>query len=235
MRIVLRYCLCICISFFSAMNVHAQRSEKAIKADKEWIPTGQWPFLLRRFEPATIVTGFINKKKTIHPCNIHIGKHTLMYVLNDTLMEADPGNVNYVEFVNGDKYVANGNTFAKIVKEDSIGRVLMVRLVDYDKFKGSANDASHMGSFTLGGDFGEISLDLIGAYVGNPDELPLPVLDTYFFVFKGEIFEVTDKNILARINQSRRKEYRAFTRSAEIISRNESSVLKIWNNFFVNY
>ena len=115
MRIVLRYCLCICISFFFAMNVHAQRSEKAIKADKEWIPTGQWPFLLRRFEPATIVTGFINKKKTIHPCNIHIGKHTLMYVLNDTLMEADPGNVNYVEFVNGDKYVANGNTFAKIV------------------------------------------------------------------------------------------------------------------------
>ena len=169
MRIVLRYCLCICISFFSAMNVHAQRSEKAIKADKEWIPTGQWPFLLRRFEPATIVTGFINKKKTIHPCNIHIGKHTLMYVLNDTLMEADPGNVNYVEFVNGDKYVANGNTFAKIVKEDSIGRVLMVRLVDYERFKGAANDASHMGSFTLGGDFGEISLDLIGAYVGNPD------------------------------------------------------------------
>jgi hypothetical protein len=158
-----------------------------------------------------------------------------MYVLNDTLMEADPGNVNYVEFINGDKYVANGNTFAKIVKEDSIGRVLMVRLVDYERFKGAANDASHMGSFTLGGDFGEISLDLIGAYVGNPDELPLPVLDTYFFVFKGEIFEVTDKNILARINQSRRKEYRAFTRSAEIISRNESSVLKIWNNFFVNY
>lgn len=213
----------------------AQRSEKAILADKDWVPTGEWPFLLRRFEPATIVTGFFNKKKTIYPCNIHIGKHTLMYVLNDTLMQANPGNVNYVEFRNGDKYTAIGNVFAKVVKEDSIGRVLLVQLVDNEKFRNSANDISRAGFFSLEGDFGDISIDFIGSYVPKPEEEPLPILDTYFFNYNGEIFEVTDKNVLARISPERKKEYKAFTRAEEILTRRESSVLKIWNTFFVNY
>ena len=213
----------------------AQRSEKAIQADKEWVPTGEWPFLLRRFEPATIVTGFINKKRTIYPCNIHIGKHTLMYVLNDTLMQANPGNVNYVEFRNGDKYTAIGNVFAKVVQEDSIGRVLLVKLVDNDRFRRSANDISRAGFFSLEGDFGDISIDFIGSYIPNPEEEPLPILDTYFFNFNGEIFEVTDKNVLAHISPERKKEYKAFTRAEEILTRRESSVLKIWNTFFVNY
>lgn len=213
----------------------AQRTDKAVQADQDWRPTGKWPFLLRRFEPATIVTGFVNKKKTVYPCNIHVGKQTLMYVLNDTLMQANPGNVNYVEFRNGDKYIAFGNTFAQVVREDSVGRVLRVRLIDDEKLKGSASDASNMSSFTLGGDFGELSIDFSGSYIVNPEEEPLPIIDTYFLNFNREIFEVTDKNILQRIRQDRRKEYRAFTRSAEILSRNESSVLKIWEKFFVNY
>ena len=235
-----RYCLLyLCLSIFLALlfpaEICAQTETKVNETDKDWLPTGEWPFLNRRFEPATIVTGFINKKKTVYPCNIHVGKQTLMYVLNDTLMQASPGNVNYVEFRNGDKYVAFGNTFAKVVREDSVGRVLRVRLVDLDKFKGSANDASNMGSFTVGGDFGELSIDFSGSYIVNPEEQPLPLIDTYYLNYNKEIFEVTDKNILQRIRQDRRKEYRGFTRSAEIISRNESSVIKIWETFFVNY
>lgn len=221
--------------FVEPASLTAQNTDKAAQADNDWLPTGEWPFINRRFEPATIVTGFINKKKTVYPCNIHIGKQTLMYVLNDTLMQASPGNVNYVEFRNGDKYVAFGNTFAKVVREDSVGRVLRVRLVDYEKFKGSEKDASNMSSFTLGGDFGELNIDFSGSYIVNPEAEPLPTIDTYFLNYNKEIFEVTDKNILQRIRQDRRKEYRGFTRSAEIISRNESSVLKIWETFFVNY
>lgn len=231
---MIRFIFAIFILFCS-LGINAQNKEQAIQADKEWMPTGEWPFLNRRFELATIVTGFINKKKTVYPCNIHIGKQTLMYVFNDTLMQASPGNVNYVEFRNGDKYVAFGNTFAKVVREDSVGRVLRVRLIDTDKFKASEKDASNMSSFTLGGDFGELNIDFSGSYIVNPEEEPLPVIDTYFLNFNKEIFEVTDKNILQRIRQDRRKEYRGFTRSAEILSRNESSVLKIWDTFFVNY
>ena len=69
----------------------------------------------------------------------------------------------------------------------------------------------------------------------RPEEEPLPTIDTYFINYNKEIFEVTDKNILQRIRPERKKEFKAFTRSAEIISRNEASVLKIWDTFFVNY
>lgn len=215
--------------------VRENRSEKAIKADKDWQPTGEWPFLLRRFETATIVTGFINKKKTIYPCNIHIGKQTLMYMIDEQMMEADPYNVNSVEFINGDKYISIGNSFAKVIREDSIGKVVLVKLIDYDKMREDENDVRHKGAVTIEGDFGSLSLDFINQYVPNPEELPLPVKDTYFFFFDKDIFQVTDKNVLAHVNPARKKEYRAFTRSAEIISTNESSVLKIWEQFFVNY
>ncbi len=227
----MRYRLVI-MTLFGALAVS---NSVAQERTDEWMPTGVWPFLNAKFEPATIVTGFVSKKKTVYPCNIHVGNHKLMYVLNDTLMQASPGNVNYVEFRNGDKYTALGNSFAKVVREDSVGRVLRVRGVDWDKLKGSEKDASNMSAFTLQGDFGDFSIDFSGSYIPNPEEQPLPIKDTYYINFNREIFEVTDKNILQRIRPERKKEYRGFTRSAEIISRNESSVIKIWERFFLNY
>lgn len=237
MRVLILSILALmCFNSVKAQSlVRENRSENAIKADKEWQPTGEWPFLLRRFETATIITGFINKKKTIYPCNIHIGKQTLMYMLDDQMMEADPYNVNSVEFINGDKYISIGNSFAKVIREDSIGKVVLVKLVDYDKMKEDENDVSHKGAVTIEGDFGSLSLDFINQYVANPEELPLPVKDTYFFIYDKDIFQVTDKNVIAHINPARKKEYKAFTRSAEIISTNESSVLKIWDEFFIKY
>lgn len=219
------------------LPLHAQKQrDAAAKADKEWIPTGVWPFLNRRFESAEVVTGFITPKKTIVPCNIHIGKQTLMYVQNDTLMEADAGNVSRVTFKNGDVYIPIGhNVFGKIVHEDSVGKVVRVRLVDKKEFDKNAKDTRHLGSFNLGGDFGELNIDFISTYDAKPEEKPLPILDTYFFIHKLKIFEVTDKNVLENINPTRRKEYRVFTRSAEILSHNQSSVMKIWEQFFVKW
>lgn len=207
--------------------------EEALKADAEWIPTGVWPFLNRRFQAAEVVTGLFRKTKTVVPCNIHIGTQHLYYMQKDTLMEADPVNVSRVTFPNGDVYIPIGSTFGRIVREDSVGKVICVRLVDKEKFDESAKDASRMGSFSLGGNFGTFNMDLISAYVANSEEQPLPILDTYYFIYDLEIFEVTDKNILAHINPARKREYKAFTRSAEILSHNESSILKIWQTFFL--
>ena len=67
------------------------------------------------------------------------------------------------------------------------------------------------------------------------EEQPIPTVNRFYFLYGGEVFEATDRNILKRINQERRKEYRIFTRSAEIISTNLSSMLKVWENFFVKY
>jgi len=205
-------------------------------AQDDWQPTGVWPFENQRFMPAEVVTGLVYKKKTLVPCNIHIGNQTLWYVKDDTLMEALPGTVNRVTFKNGDTYIpVSSNTFGKIVVEDSVGKVVRVRLIDKQRFEEEGRSASNLGSFTLGGDFGEIGLDLIGSYIAKPEEEPLPTLDHFFFVYKLEIFPVTDKEVLKRINPARRKEYKAFTRSAEILVHNERSVRKIWQEFFVKY
>ena len=220
----------------SAQVLLSERSGDAKAADRDWVPTGVWPFLNRRFLPAEVVTGFVTKKKTVVPCNIHVGKQTLWYAQNDTLMEANAGSISRVSFVNGDVYVPlSDNAFGKVIHEDSVGKVIRLRLVDKKKFDDSANDASRMGSFSLGGDFGSLNLDLISSYVANPEEDPLPILDTFYFIYKYEIFEMTDKNILSHINPQRRKEYKAFTRSAEILSHSEASAMKIWNEFFVKW
>lgn len=202
--------------------------------DKEWEPTGAWPFLNRRFRTAEVVTGFFNKKRTVVPCNIHIGNQCLYYVNKDTLMQADPSNVGLVTFRNGDRYMAiGGKNFAKIVHEDTFGKILRVRTVDIEQHKRNGQDVSSLGTVTIQGDFGSLSLNLIGSYVGNPEERPLPVLDTFYFVYDMDIFEVTDKNVISHIDKARHSEYRNFTRSAEIIMHNFSSVKKIWDKFFV--
>ncbi|MCH5177244.1 MAG: hypothetical protein J1F25_04395 [Prevotellaceae bacterium] len=216
--------------------VTAKQRQQALKDDADWIPTGEWPFLNRRFQQAEVVTGFFNKKTTVVPCNIHIGNQTLWFMQADTLLEAIPTSISTVKFSNGDVYMPIGtNAFGCIVHEDSVGKVVRVRLIDKKRFDEKARDVSQMGSFTLSSEaFGTLGLNLISSYEGNPDEQPLPVIDTFFFVYNLEIFEVTDKNVLAHIPAERRREYKNFTRSAEILSHNQSSIMKIWQTFFVN-
>lgn len=208
-------------------------SSQLAAQEPEWVPTGVWPFLNRRFMTAEVVTGFIYKKKTQVPCNIHVGTQALWYVQDDTMMVADAGLVSRVSFPNGDVYVPiSSSCFAKVIIDDSVGKVVRVRTVDEEKFSERGRDASNMASFSLSGTFGNLDLDLISQYDAHPEEQPLPVLDTFYFIYNLEIFECTDKEILKRIDQTRRREYKAFTRSAEIMMHHESSVRKIWQEFF---
>ena len=134
-------------------------------------------------------------------------------------------------------YVMIIHAFGKIVHEDSIGKVIRVREVDAKEMEKRKMDASNLGFVTISseGVFPDLAIDFMGQYEPKPEERPLPILDTYYFYFKGELFESTTKNILNHINPARRKEYKAYTRSAEILSRTESSNMKIWNDFFVHY
>ena len=208
-----------------------------ISAQDEWVPTGVWPFLHEKFRVATVVTGFFKPVKTQVPCNIHIGRQSLYYSKDDTLMEANPGSILRVEFPDATYIPVGINTFGRIMHEDSIGKIIRVREVDWKALEESGGDANRLGVFNLTGDglFPSISIDLLGQYVPRPEELPVPIKDTYFFYFKGDIFPATEKNILSHIDQSRRREYKAYTRSAEILSTTFSSMSRIWNDFFVNY
>lgn len=222
------------VLFLMTIPVAAQNNN-SLKPD-EWVPTGVWPFLNKNFRVGTVTSGAVGTVKTQVPCNIHIGNQTLWYSQNDTLMEALPGSVIRVEF-GDDIYVAiNQQVFGKIVREDGKDKVFRVREVDQEEMEKRAQAASNMSMFQLDGPtFGTFTMDMLSQYVSKPEEQPLPILDTFYFYFRGNLFEAKEKEILKYINPARKKEYKAYTRSAEVLSHNERSVLKLWDDFFVHY
>lgn len=211
---------------------------------KEWEPIGTWPFEYQTFQVATVYSGIYSIKKTQVPCNIHLGKQTLWFSQNDTLMEAVKGSIIRVEFKNGDVFIPvnGGECMGKIEREDTlsgkVGRVLHVRLVDQNAVDQRAIDLmnksqnlqqSSLNLGTWGAQLSDINASI------NEEELPIPLINVFYFQYKGEIFEAKEKQILSHINPARKREYKNYTRKAEIISTNKSSMLKVWEDFFVNY
>ena len=228
--------LFIIILISSLFSLHAQQQS-------DWQPIGEWPFIHKRFLPATVYTGFFSLKKTVVPCNIHIGNQSLWYVQNDTLMEANPGTVVRVEFSDSCVYVpVTTQLMGKIIREDSINgklcRVLHVVEVDKKEVDRTGRNVDVMTSSILqsSGFMSSFAAQIADANAGiREEEQPIPLSNTFYFVYNNQLFEATDNNIMKHIKQSRRREYRNFTRTAEIISENASSILKIWEKFFVNY
>lgn len=225
-------------SFLMALPIFAQ-------TDSEWQPTGVWPFVNRQFKVATVYTGMFKKSKTQVPCNIHLGKQTLWYSQNDTLLEAVPGSVLRVEFPDGSVYMPVGQeqSFGRIVREDTINgrvaRVICVTAVNQSKVDERAIELMNNTQNNLQNDLGAGFSAFLGAVAGSnaglkEEEMPLPLTNIFYFQVNGEIFQATTKNILAHIAPYRQKEYKVYTRSAEIISVNESSMLRVWKDFFLN-
>lgn len=206
--------------------------------NKEWEPIGVWPFINRQFRTATVYTGVFTHSKTVVPCNIHVGKQTLWYSQNDTLMEAIPGSIIRVEFPNGDTYMPVGSEhqFGLIVREDSIGGKV-ARLIEVRTLNQQALDQKYVDYLNKTQNVlqGSTTLSALADSEGGKimEEEPLPLQTSYYFQVRGEIFPATLKNILSHIDPKRRKEYRVFTRSEEIISSNRSSMLKVWTEYFL--
>lgn len=209
-----------------------------------WEPIGTWPFEYKTFRVATVYSGFYSVKKTEVPCNIHLGKQTLWFSRNDTLMEAVKGSIIKVEFQNGDTYipVADGECFARIIRQDTlrgkVARVLRVRAVDQNAVDKRAvdimNNTQNLQQTSLNlGSWGSQLSDANAAV--KEEELPVPLRYSYYFQYNGEIFEAKEKQILSHINPARKKEYRVYTRRAEVISSNEKSILGVWKDFFLKY
>ena len=197
-----------------------------------FVPTPDFPFIFNRMEKATIHYGMFQDNTKLLPCNIHVGTdrkyQTLVYINPEgTPMETDPDDVNRVDFPDGIYIPIEHHYFGKIVHEDSIGKV--VKVYDLDRQKLTEHERSTITPTS------KINMDHMTWYIPTEADSQLPMRIAYYFIFNGKVFEVKEKNILDNINQSRRKEYRAYTRAAEVISTNESSILKLWNDFFVNY
>ena len=227
------------LKLFSILLVFLAFIPMRAQDNADWQPTGVWPFINKQFRTATVYTGVFKLTKTVVPCNIHVGNQTLWYSQNDTLMEAVPGSIIRVEFPNGDTYMPVGSEqmFGRIVRQDTIGgsvaRIIHVRQLNQKALDQRYLDHINKTQNALQGmSLSHLADTEAGLII---EQEPLPMENVYYFQMKGEIFPATTKNILSRINPKRKQEYRNFTRSAEIISTNESSMLKIWKEFFLKY
>ena len=195
----------------------------------------EYPLLFQRMEKATIYYGLFTEHSRYTPCNIHVGTATqyqmLYYIDNDgTPMQIEPTNIRRVVFdKDSATYVpVEGKYFGQIVHEDSTGQIIKVWDLDREHITRDLRT-------TITGSNTRIDMKTMRWYEPNKSDKELPMQTTYYFRYDGQLFPITEKNILDHINPERKREYKAFTRSAEIISTNLSSVMKIWNTFFVNY
>lgn len=209
--------------------------------DPTWEPTGVWPFAYQRFRTADVYAGVISKTKHTVPANIHLGKHTLWFSQNDTLLEAVPQTIRKVVFSNGDTYYPIGanDDMALVLREDTvngrIARLYQVWQPDMRVINQRALDQINAASMLRGGsEFGLLNSTaaaMADTQDATPEERPLPMTSRFYFFIDGNLFEAKEKYILQYLGKSRRAEYLAFTRSSEIISTNAKSIIKVWDTF----
>lgn len=212
-------------------------------AQDDWEPICVWPFVYKTFRIATVETGLFKKTESKVPCNIHVGKNALWFSKdNETLMEAVPDNVRRVTFENGDVYIpiGIGDIFGKVLYEGELqgkkARVYLTKHVLQDKvdqqFLDYLNKTQNMLQGGAGSFFSHLA-DVNGEV--DPEHMAVPMENVFYFYFNGKVFEASTKNILANIKPERKKEYNNYTRKAEVLSFSEKSMMKVWEDFFVNY
>lgn len=216
------------LSAFLLLSIFASTIAKA----QTFTPTSEFPFLFKRMEKAVIHYGIFQDNTKELPSNIHVGTdkkfQVLVYINPDgTPMETEPDAVNLVEFPDGKYLPIEHKYFGKIVHEDSVGKV--VKVYDLDRAKLTEHERSTIAPMS------KMNMQHFTWYVPSDGDVQLPMQTTFYFVFNSSIFEANQKNILTHINQNRRKEYRAYTRSAEVLSYSENSIIQLWKDFFVNY
>lgn len=226
-----------------AVSVCSLAQDNKESDNKDWEPIGVWPFAYKNFRVAKVETGIFNKKETSLPCNLHVGKNALWFSKDgETLMEAVPENIRKVTFENGDVYMPVGSTstLGKMIYEGEleggIARVFMVKRVDQRAVDQAYIDYLNKTQNILQGGSSTYMSALADAGVNDePSKKPVPLITTFYYYFKGDLFEATTKNILNHIRPERKKEYRAYTRKAEVLSYSEKSMMGVWNDFFVKY
>lgn len=60
------------------------------------------------------------------------------------------------------------------------------------------------------------------------------MVNKFYMLYNDETFEVTEGNILKHLgSKEERNAYRAFTRKAEVLYGSKTSMMTVWNTFFV--
>lgn len=202
-----------------------------------WEPVPVWPFAYQEFTDANI---YVGEKKVKAKANIHLKNSNLWFISskdNKTKLEAT--SVKKVEFKNGDIYQDINGHLAKIVREDTINgdvrRLFHKRIINMEQF----NDIYRQYNQQTGSDFGAAFDSFTSAVADNNgqtsiDYHPLPLQDLFYMEKNGEKFQMTESNIIKHLdNKSEKNAYRAYTRKAEILSGNLSSMMNVYTTFFL--
>lgn len=205
-----------------------------------WQPTGSWPFINEKFQKALIYTG--NSKQSLQVmANIHVGNSTLWYESNGKRLQAKAGVVKKVVFSGDNKTYYNiQGRLCRLIGEDvskgSVSRLYMAEIVDKPRYEESVR-INRQSNMLLTGVIAGLESVATGVAdnegMRNVDEEPLPMVNKFYMLYKGDTFDVTEGNILKHLSsKEERNAYRAFTRKAEVLYGNEESVMTVWNTFF---
>lgn len=206
-------------------------------AASNWEPVPVWPFAYQDFTDANI---YVGEKKVKAKANIHLKNSNLWFISSkDNKTKLEASSVSKVEFKNGDIYYDINGHLAKVVREDTINgdvrRLFQKRIIDMEQF----NDLSRQYNQQGGSNFGVVLDTFTSAVADNNgqtslDQHPLPLQDLFFMEMNGEKFQMTESNILRHLsNKNEKNAYRAYTRKAEILSGNLSSMMNVYTTFFL--
>lgn len=207
-------------------------------AENSWTPTPAWPFVLAEFQESVIHTA--SGKTVKAKANIHVGSLCLWYISNGKNLEAKKGIVDKVVFADGTKYIEAYGKLCKVIREDSINgkihRLLCSTEVEqsqYEEMVRNQRAAERSSMLDIAG-LNNMNLDMsVRGSASNADQEPLPIENRFYIQLGNDTFEAVESKILKHLKDNEeRKAYRAYTRKAEIITGNLSSMLDVYTTFF---
>lgn len=183
---------------------------------------------------------FLNTMQVVKAkANIHVGNKYVWYESKGKRLEVKKGIVTRVVFDNGDTYYPISDRLCQIICEDTVNgkpsRLYMSHELDRDAFNERAriNNQSTMSMMDAPGFLSSVTTGLADREGGNRiDQEPLPMRDKFFILYKDDVFEATEGNILKHLSKQERPVYLSYTRKAEVLSYSRKSMENVWNTFF---
>lgn len=208
--------------------------------DSRWQPISSWPFVYQQFQNAVVYSGPNNQVLKVKG-NIHVASRALWYESYGKKLQAKEGTVNRVVFPDSISYYNVNGKLYSVLAEDTINgklcRLYVAEIVDkprYDELVRINRQSAMMIT-----DIAPALQDFASGVADNEgmrdvEKEPLPMLNKFYMLYDGDLFEVNEGNILKHLgSREERNAYRAFTRKAEIMYGSKKSMLTVWNTFFV--
>lgn len=208
--------------------------------EPQWQPTASWPFAYEKFQSALIYT---DKQSLKAMANIHVGTSTLWYESFGKRLQAKSDVVEKVVFADSTQttYYNVLGRMCHVLSEDvingKVSRLYVAEVLDRPRFEESVRVNRQSDMLMTGVIAG---MENIASGVAdnegmrNVDKEPLPMVNKFYMLYNDETFEVTEGNILKHLgSKEERNAYRAFTRKAEVLYGSKTSMMTVWNTFFV--